>query len=112
MAQDDMHVVMYKILAYLYACMKKGIEPDRRHYAHDGDVLSIPYPYWATIIDELQSHGYVSGFVIQREWGGGYLIDDADPRITMEGVEFLQENGTMKKALKFLKEAKNSLPFI
>lgn len=45
MAQDDMHVVMYKILAYLYSCMKEGMKPQLRHYAHDGDVLSIPYGY-------------------------------------------------------------------
>ena len=28
MAQNDMYVVMYKIIAYLYDCMKKGAEPD------------------------------------------------------------------------------------
>ena len=28
MASDDMHVVMYKILKYLYECLKKGVEPN------------------------------------------------------------------------------------
>ena len=36
MAQDDMFVVMYKILAYLYSCMKSGEEPRMSMLAHDG----------------------------------------------------------------------------
>ena len=27
MAQNDMYVVMYKVLAYLYDCMKCDVEP-------------------------------------------------------------------------------------
>lgn len=45
MAQDDMRVVMCKILSCPYWCMRNGVEPEQRHYAHDGDVLSIPYAY-------------------------------------------------------------------
>ena len=28
MAHDDMHVLMYKVLAYPYRCMKEGVAPD------------------------------------------------------------------------------------
>ncbi len=112
MANDDMHVVMYKILAYLYSCMKSGDKPIFEHYSHDGDVLSIPYPYWASIIQQLQENGYVSGFVIKKTWGGDTLVVPSDPSVTMDGVEFLQDNSKMKKALKFLKDTKSALPFI
>lgn len=27
MAQNDMYVVMYKVLCYLYDCMKRDVEP-------------------------------------------------------------------------------------
>lgn len=112
MASDDMHVVMYKILAYLYWCMKSGATPERRHYAPGGDVIDVPEQYWAHVIKELVDHRYVTGFVVAREWGGGLIVKEVDPAITMEGVEFLQENSTMRKALNFLKEAKSMLPFI
>lgn len=112
MEQDDMRVVMYKILAYLYSCMKEGTKPQLRHYAHDGDVLSIPYGYWADIIRELVKHNYVDGFALVPEWGGGVIVKANDPRITLEGVEFLQENSNMRKALNAIKEAKSALPFI
>lgn len=112
MAHDDMHVIMYKILAYLYDCMKKGERPDERHYSHDGDVLAIPEPYWSSIMAELVGHGYVRGVAIVREWGGGIIAKPTDPAITMEGVAFLRENLSMRKALEFLKAAKSTLPFI
>jgi hypothetical protein len=112
MAQDDMHVVMYKILAYLYSCMKKGEQPVERHYAHDGDVLSIPYQYWASVMAELSEGGYVKGVTVIEAWGGDRIVRCPSPSITMKGVEFLQENSTMRKAANFLKETKSMLPFI
>lgn len=112
MAHDDMHVVMYKILAYLYFCMKQGIRPEHQHYAYDGDVLHIPEQYWAHIIQELVNHGYVRGFTVFKMWNGDLVVDENDPSITLEGVEFLQENSNMQKVLNFLKEAKSSLFFL
>lgn len=112
MASDDMHVVMYKILAYLYSCMKSGERPERRHYWFDGDVLSIPEAYWARVMRELSDNGLVSGFVFVVEWGGGVIVRDVDPAITMRGVEFLRENSMMRKALAFLRETKSALPFL
>ena len=112
MAQDDLHVVMYKILAYLYSCLKSGEEPKREHYWNDGDVLDIPYAYWAQIMRDMDERGYIRGFVFIDEWGGGTIVKAANPGITMEGVEFLQENSLMQKALRFLKETKSALPFI
>lgn len=111
-SKDDMHVVMYKIMAYLYSCMKSGEIPNPDFYRCDGSVLHIPYQYWASIIDQLVDHGYVKGFVVIPMFGGELVIDEDNPRITMEGVEFLNSNSMMKKALSFLKETKSALPFI
>lgn len=112
MAQDDMFVVMYKILAYLYDCLKRGVEPSRAMLAHDGDMLAIDYGYWTRVIYELDRHGYVDGFVVKKVYPPAIAVRMVDPAITMEGVEFLQENSKMQKALKFLKDAKSALPFI
>lgn len=107
-----MHVVMYKLLAYIYDCMKKGEEPRARAIAHDGDMLSIPYPYWASIVKSMVDRGYVDGFVVTEAMGGDLIVNAYSPRVTLEGVEFLQENSMMAKALAFLKETKASLPFL
>ena len=112
MAHDDMHVVVFKILSYLYSCMRKGERPCERHLRHDGDVLAIPYRYWATVIKDMLSRGYVEGFVVTESWGGDPMVAIGEPRITMEGVEFLQSNSMMARALGFLRETKSALPFI
>ncbi|MBQ9003109.1 MAG: hypothetical protein IJ087_14760 [Eggerthellaceae bacterium] len=112
MAQDDMFVVMYKILAYLYDCLKRGVEPSRTMLAHDGDMLAIDYGYWTRIMYELDRHGYVDGFVVKKVQPPAIIVNMVSPTITMEGVEFLKENSRMQKALRFLKETKSALPFL
>lgn len=109
MAQNDMYVVMYKIIAYLYDCMKRGVSPDAAKIS--AGALGIPDEYWIDVIEELVDHGYVKGFGISyADNMPGVIIDR--PRVTMEGVAFAQENSMMGKAQAFLQDAKASIPFI
>lgn len=112
MAQDDMFVVMCKILGYLYDCMKRGVEPRPSMLAHDGEMLNIDQGYWARILKKLVDHGFVSGVIVRGTWEGVPSVRFNRPAVTMEGVEFLQENSTMRKALEFLKETKSAIPFL
>lgn len=105
MAKDDMFVIMYKILAYLYACMKQGKKPD----VDLEQLAGVNQPYYFSIIKELSEHGYVKGFRFLETKDYDLVIAD-NPRITMEGVEFLEENSKMHKAAKFLKEIKAVIP--
>lgn len=109
MAQNDMYVVMYKILAYLYDCMKRGVEPDRAKFSNDA--LGIPQEYWMDVMEELAEHGYVKGISVLR-YIGGRGIEIERPRVTMEGVAFAQENTMMERARKFLQDAKAAIPFV
>lgn len=111
MAKDDIFVIMYKILAYLYSCLKNGDTPIYKYYAYDGEVLDIPEPYWCEIMQQLQDYGYIKGLTITNTFSGRVIIKGT-PCITIEGVQYLNENSMMKKALNVLKEAKSSLPFI
>lgn len=109
MAADDMHVVMYKILAYLYRCMKDGEKPERRMF--DFDAMGINKPYWECIVAELVRRDLVKGIDIMST----SLYDSVairNPRITMEGVEFLMENSMMRKAFEFLRDTKSAIPFV
>lgn len=109
MAQNDMFVVMYKILAYIYECTKKGERP--RDCEWSAESLGIPELYWQHVIDELVGHGYLSGVNVTHT-GAGIVINAFDPHVTMEGVQFAQENSMMSKAKYFLQEVKASVPFI
>ena len=109
MAKNDMYVIMYKILAYLDECMRKNVDVNDDKFSHI--VLGISEKYWAHIIDELVCHKYVRGVnVIYTTTEPIICINN--PRVTMEGVAFMQENSMMKKAREFLKETKSILPLI
>lgn len=41
MAKDDYYVIVYKILAYLYDCLKQGEEPQSNMIAYNGSLFHI-----------------------------------------------------------------------
>ena len=107
MAQNDMYVVMYKILCYLYDCMKRDVEPDEGVFSYSA--LGIPERYWSDIMQELFSNGFVTGVMVVS-YGSSCSITMSRPRVTMEGVAFMQENTMMARARKFLVDTKSALP--
>ena len=110
MAYDDMHVVMYKILSYLYKCLKAGERADMRMVS--AGALGINEAYWSSIIEELVANGYVKGYRVNEHPALPRVITPVNPSITMAGVEFLQENSMMRRAYEFLRDAKDALPFL
>ena len=110
MASDDMHVVMYKILSYLYKCLKAGENPDLRMIS--AEALGINGVYHGRIIRELVTRGYVEGYKISSLPNGCTSITPINPVVTMTGVEFLMENSMMRKAYEFLRDAKDAIPFL
>ena len=107
MAQNDMYAVMYRIIAYLYSCMKKGEEPDISEW--DARAMGIPAQYWAGIVGELVEHGYIAGVEVWRS-GRETKVAPSLPRVTMEGVAFAEENSMMAKARKLLLDMRVLLP--
>ena len=49
MAKDDYHVIVYKILAYLYMQLKKGENIDPEYLMYDGPLFQIDRKYWVYI---------------------------------------------------------------
>ena len=105
MAKDDMRIIMYKILRYLYECNRKGVAPCFADMCHHCKLFHIPQEYWAQIMLEMIEKGFVRGFSV-RKTKDGVLIQPHDrPQITFDGVEFLEENRAMQKAKAHLGEA-------
>lgn len=73
MAKDDYHVVVYKILAYLYVKLKAGEKVDAKLLEADSNYLNINKIYWTYIIENLHNQGLVSGVVINKAWVEIYL---------------------------------------
>ena len=112
MAKDDYHVIAYRILIYLYACLKQGQKPSMEYLHHSTDDFPVGKYYWHYILENLYKEGYIDGVVLVAVLGQTYKSVKTTEAlsITPKGIEYIQENGTMQKAKKFLKELKEIIP--
>lgn len=108
MAKDDYFVLVYRILKYLYACFKEGETPNKEMFGPDA--LGISNAYWVNLMESLSEEGYIRGMAFPVAIGGIKSAKPVDLRITEKGIAFLEDNGKMKQAAKFLKTAKDIIP--
>lgn len=97
-----MHVLIYKILNYLYECLKKGIHVDLAEFIRDCNLENVSEQYWQSVIEELDQHGYIKGAIIKSTKTQKIVLLKDNFGITLEGVEYLQENSMMSKVKDFL----------
>jgi len=113
-ARDDYFVVVYRILAYLYACLKEGKDPDIAYISPDSPAIKISQNYWEYIFRHLLADGYLEGVAFVPVIGRAVpeIRIGSNVMITPKGIEFLQNNSTMSKAKDFLKTLKETIPGI
>ena len=110
MAKDDYFVLAYRILAYLYACLKNGEQPDMNYIS--ASELGINPNYWEYIMRHLYQDEFIEGLHVLN------VACRATPQIKLTqaimitplGIEFLENNSTMAKAKIFLKTLKETIP--
>ncbi len=102
MAYNDMDVIIYKILSYLYECMKSGVAPREEDLCANAKLFRIPQRYWLQVIEEISDEGLVKGFRFLMIKDGMLVDVSEDARITIKGKQFLTENSRMAAARKFL----------
>ena len=117
MAKDDYHVIVYQILAYLYLCLKKGIDVNPKMISVDSEYFkvndqAINKRYWAYIVYNLQRYNLIEGVVFAGIDGARNMpINLEQCMITPTGIEYLSDNSFIHKAESFLKSTKAILPF-
>lgn len=99
MSKDDYPIIAYKVLAYFYACLKKGVEGN---VAKAQELADCNDTYFMAVLQDLIDNGYMSG---SAKLDYALSIRGADLRITLKGTEFLDENSSMAKAKKALGKA-------
>lgn len=62
------------------------------------------------LLENLVADGYINGISIQRDSNGVAMVSLNRPRLTTQGLLYLEENSSMKKAYALLKEAKEWIP--
>ncbi|SFE47362.1 YjcQ family protein [Peptostreptococcus sp. D1] len=102
---DNLKIV-YKILVGIEASMDSSI--------FDGtflEALKISEERRNKILQSMIDDGLIDGFA-RINYHGGYGFKAIEPRLTIKGMEFLQENSTMQKIKNGLKDVKDITPFI
>lgn len=108
MANNDMSVIIYKVLAYLYSCLKAGIAPEFADIQYNSSLLNIPGKYWNAVMEELIEEKLIRGVKVYRTKDGSVYCDNGI-RISLKGVEYLEENSMMQSAKEFLGESFQSV---
>lgn len=96
----DNFKTIYKILKYLERAMDYD-EPDLGRIS--AGTLGISEQRWIAIMEMLSRERYIDGIAIERGADGGVSISTPSPRITLRGLEYLQENSTMQKMARLAK---------
>lgn len=88
--------MIYKILKYLEAMMDVS-EPDMTPIR--AEALGMTNERWSALMEMLLKDGYVDGASAKRYIRNHIVINNFDEaKITLKGLEYLQENSLMKKA--------------
>ena len=91
----DNFKVIYRILRYLEKAMDYD-EPDMAFIS--AEHLKITEKRWLSIMEMLVRESYIVGIDIKRSADGETCVSISDVRITLKGLEYLQENSLMQKA--------------
>lgn len=112
MAKNDYYVIAYRILAYLYECLKQGETPSLEYLRPGTDDFPIPKQYWEYVLRHLLEDGYLEGAVEVPVIGQSVCSVKLMSRVmvTPKGIDFLQNNSAMSKAKDFLKSLKETIP--
>ena len=112
MSKKDYYVIAYRILAYLYECVKTGKKVSLEYLT--AETFSIDESYFDYILRNLFKEGYIAGIIfvpiLGNELQGIKITQKIE--ITPQGIEFLQSNSMMNKAHEVLKTLKEIIPGI
>lgn len=103
----DNFTAVYKILSALEKAMDYP-EFDIRDIGPD--VLGVSHERWARYIEMMADTGYIKNVAVKRTITGDTLIDAKNIRITLKGLEYLQENSIMRKIYNTAKGIKEVIP--
>jgi len=109
MAKDDYFVIVYRLLKYLYDCLKRGKPPSPEVLC--ADFFSVNEEYWQFILRTLFEDGYVSGLFINSLLGGKpHATRLNQMEITPKGILYLDENSIFKRIRGAVKDIAEIIP--
>lgn len=103
MAKDDYFVLVYKLLRYLYRCLKDGLPASWELISPHTKDFPIGQEYFSYLLSHLLEDGYIEGIAEVKKIGGPLQFKETTGlAITPKGIEYLEDNNLMKRAGEFL----------
>ena len=104
MAKDDYDVIVFKILTYLYSCIKRKITFNIKVFEAVLSKNNIPDEYLVDILRMMTEEKLIKGLSFIHAWGQDCVcISDYDEmKITSNGLRYLSENSKMNEIKKYL----------
>lgn len=91
---SDEFKIIYQLLLYLREAMRY-IQPDDVKLQYE--FYGIPREQFEKIFALLVEDGYIAGVKVVRSETGTYIAGRNNARITLKGLEYLEENSVMKE---------------
>jgi len=109
MSKDDYFVIAYRILTYLYDCLKNGVPVDLRLLTPES--AQVNEVYWRYIVKNLSGDGYITGVIIVSTLAGEEIVKvQPNIQITPKGIQYLHENSMFQKARELIKDLSGLIP--
>lgn len=103
----DNFKAVYKILTALEKAMDL---PEFDIMQVGPDVLGVTQERWSRYLEMMADVGYIKGVSIHRDILGEIRVDAKNIRITLKGLEYLQENTLMRKIYNAAKGVSEIIP--
>ena len=102
MAKDDYNVIVFKVLTYLYAVLKRKTVFDINEFKLA--IGNIDENYLYSLLEMIQNEGFIEGLIFVHALGIESIIcnDLSDMKITFKGIEYLTQNSKMQEVKNFL----------
>ncbi len=105
----DNFKIIYRILKYLEEHLgEENLDLDK--ISHER--LGISFLRWEALLRMMQEEGYIRGLLYEQTMSDSspHVVTPIKPKITIKGLEYLEDNTFMKKAAETLKTIKEIVP--
>ena len=101
----------FKAVYRILSALEKAMDVPEFDVSQIGpDALGVSRQRWGRYLEMMADVGYITGVAIAETIGGDVIVDADSIRITLKGLEYLQENGIMRKLYNVAKGIKDIAP--
>lgn len=101
----------FKAVYRILSALEKAMDLTEFDVSQIGaEVLGVTEQRWARYIEMMADVGYIKGVHVQESITGDLMVDAKDIRITLKGLEYLQENSIMQRLYRAAKGIKDITP--